>query len=123
MPSKSTELSTINRHYSQYKYNARRKNFPFELGREDFLDLVKGNCFYCGTPPKVTRYGNLSANKTAYLNGIDRYDNTKGYTLDNVKSCCSTCNFLKGTLHGDAFLEKVKSISEVISKKDLMKQE
>jgi hypothetical protein len=29
------------------------------------------------------------------VNGIDRMDNTKGYVLGNIVSCCTECNYVK----------------------------
>lgn len=31
-----------------------------------------------------------------FYNGIDRLDNTKGYTPENSVACCKHCNSLKG---------------------------
>jgi hypothetical protein len=36
-------------------------------------------------------------NGTFTRNGIDRKDNSKGYTIDNVVSCCFICNKGKWT--------------------------
>ena len=30
-----------------------------------------------------------------HQNGIDRMDNTKGYTLENINACCCECNLIK----------------------------
>jgi hypothetical protein len=49
------------------------------------------SCFYCtGTLPMCGH-------------GLDRFDNTKGYTLQNVVACCSACNRRKGRLEGIGF--------------------
>lgn len=52
----------------------------FNLDVHD-LDLILAlPCDYCGVSPS----------------GIDRKDNSKGYTRDNITSCCQRCNSIKG---------------------------
>jgi len=112
------ELSTIKTHYSQYIRNAKRRNIEFNIGFEDFYDIVKQDCFYCGASPRFIKHPTARSKRFAYVNGMDRYDNKQGYFLYNVRPCCSSCNYLKGSLNGDEFLAKVKSIAEVIYGRD-----
>lgn len=84
---------TTRNKYLQYKQGAVNRNFCFNLTKEDFSKLINGSCYICGRP---------TTNK--HCNGIDRYDNNKGYELDNCKTCCGDCNFLKKTLDHDDFL-------------------
>ena len=63
----------------QYINGAKTRDHIFELTKEQFHSLVSTSCHYCGTCQENG-------------NGIDRVDNTKGYTIDNVVSCCSLCN-------------------------------
>lgn len=70
--------------YSEYKKRATKKNIDFHLSNDDYLYLVTQDCYLCGK--KSNSY---------HLNGIDRLDNSKGYKLDNVKSCCASCNYTK----------------------------
>lgn len=65
-----------------YRKNAQRAGREFNLDRRLFEDLVTDVCFYCGDPPSP-------------VNGVDRVDNTRGYTEDNVVSCCRECNSAK----------------------------
>jgi hypothetical protein len=37
-------------------------------------------------------------------NGIDRVDNTKGYSVDNCVPCCRRCNVAKADMTPDQFL-------------------
>ena len=61
--------------YTIYGKNAHRRDLPFELSEQRFLDLTKSNCYYCGsTPATVVKRG-----KDIYVyNGIDRKNNTIG---------------------------------------------
>ena len=101
--------SLFNAIYLRFKSNAKRKERVFELTREQIRDIVTGPCHYCGVLPshefkKAKLYGSIS------VNSIDRVDSLKGYTIDNVVSCCMTCNTMKWHLPYDVFLAKIKAI-------------
>ena len=44
------------------------------------------------------------------LMGIDRKDNTLGYTLENSVPCCPTCNFAKRGLSVIEFIEWARRV-------------
>ena len=50
---------------------------------------------------------NVPASK---VNGIDRIDSSKGYSLDNCVPCCPLCNRLKSDLDKNMFLEHISKI-------------
>jgi hypothetical protein len=79
-----------------YQRNAKARGYEFNLSREQFKDITNKNCFYCGCPPSNLSKGSKKYNKGDYIySGIDRVDNDKGYTLDNVVPCCYPCNVRK----------------------------
>lgn len=86
-----------------YLRNAREKNISFELSFEQFLYLVQQNCFYCNSELS-NLMKSLSNNGDFKYNGIDRKDNTKGYTIDNCVSCCETCNKAKRDMSFEEFI-------------------
>ena len=43
-------------------------------------------------------------------NGLDRVDNNKGYTIDNVVPCCKRCNYAKNNQTPREFKEWVKKV-------------
>ena len=51
-------------------------------------------------------------NSTPKQIGIDRVDNTLGYTSNNVVSCCTECNFMKRTMNYQTFINKCIKISK-----------
>lgn len=61
--------------------------------------MVRADCWYCGSPPKIE------------FNGIDRKDNTSGYTEGNCVPCCSTCNYMKKCLDHATFIKRCKHIA------------
>ena len=89
-----------------YKYSAKERCFDFSLSRETFEKLTTSNCVYCGTTPCQfqTRFSDFK------YNGIDRVDNTLGYTEDNCVTCCKICNRMKDTLTVEDFKEHIKTI-------------
>jgi hypothetical protein len=70
--------------YCQYRNRAIKKQLDFLLTPEDYNVIIKKECYMCGK--KTDQH---------HQNGIDRMDNTKGYTLENVNACCCECNFVK----------------------------
>jgi hypothetical protein len=82
--------------YSSYKARAEKKELPFEISQETFSRYIDLPCYMCGK--EVT---------DMHSNGIDRFDNTKGYTLDNIRSCCGTCNYIKKNYEYDVFIQKL----------------
>ena len=79
---------------NRYRTGAKRRNFVYELNRDEFRELTKGDCFYCGIEPLQTIHGQRSNGEYIY-NGIDRTDSNKGYFKENCVSCCEMCNKAK----------------------------
>lgn len=84
---------------SYYKRNAKLRNLVWNISREEFDRLISGFCHYCGVPPRDRRL----AEKELKFNGIDRLDNKRGYEIDNLVSCCDTCNKAKLAMSVDEF--------------------
>lgn len=95
--------------YIHYKSNATQRKIDFNLSEEDFKVLVKQNCYYCGQAPTKTK---TASYKDEYeeINGIDRIDSSREYSLDNCVPCCEMCNKMKNTYTQNIFLEKVTQI-------------
>lgn len=98
----------INAYYHNYKKKAEERGLDFNLTKEEFTSFIFNNCAYCGSEPIAGTSMDRKCNKTGIpfkINGIDRIDSSKGYTIDNCVSCCGTCNKMKL----DHSLEKFKS--------------
>jgi len=90
---------------ARWKHRAKKKNFKYNLTREQVRLLIKQPCFYCGIEPyHVASY---RGNGTITYQGLDRVDNDKGYTFDNVVPCCRVCNHAKATMSMDEFKELI----------------
>lgn len=72
--------------YSLSKKNAKKKEKEFTLTLEEYTKLIETPCYYC---------------ENVYINcgiGLDRIDNSRGYTLDNVLPCCKFCNRMRNEI-------------------------
>jgi len=102
-------MAAFNRVYGNYKRHAEERGLSFELTKEDFSFLTKMNCHYCGAEPSNESPAH-DCNGSYTYNGIDRIDNSRGYTLDNVVPCCAVCNSMKGKLEYREFFEHIRKI-------------
>jgi hypothetical protein len=67
--------------HNRIKYSAKKRKKEFNITLEEYrAKYWDKNCYYCGDKSN---------------GGIDRADNTKGYTEDNIVPCCSCCNRAK----------------------------
>lgn len=97
--------------YSGYRRGAQIRGLAFKLSKSAFRQLVIGNCHYCGVPPTQVYNGrNKITNGPFTYNGVDRADNNRGYTDDNVRTCCKICNRAKHVLTETDFLTWVRKI-------------
>lgn len=85
--------------FTTSKRVAKQRGFCWEIEETDYYSLISNVCFYCS--------GELC--KTGV--GLDRKDNTKGYTLENSVPCCKNCNILKSDkLSSSEMVEVVKTL-------------
>jgi len=91
-----------------YKKGAVQRKLIWALTDEQVFEFLQGYCHYCGISPcTVSSYKDASGGVFTY-NGIDRKDNTKGYTLENCVSCCKICNSAKMALPYDEFVSYLR---------------
>jgi len=88
-----------NRIRRSYKIAARNRGYKWELPDEVFDKLIKSPCHYCGLSPSNTCVATPGSygDKVLY-SGVDRVDNTQGYTAENCVPCCAICNTAKSDL-------------------------
>lgn len=89
--------------YKDYKRGARKRGLKFFLTFKKYLEISSLPCSYCG--------------RQEVRNGIDRKDNSSGYTLENSGPCCSKCNLMKRNYSVKEFLEHAKRITSFQSKR------
>jgi hypothetical protein len=90
--------SYFNAIIASMRWGAKSRNLVWELEPDDVFKLIQQPCTYCG---QVVQFPDTH-------NGIDRINSELGYTTENTCSCCTTCNFAKGTLSVEAFKNWIK---------------
>jgi hypothetical protein len=96
---KEADSKRLIRHiWHDYCKGVASRDLTMPISYEKFVDLTIRPCFYCNR---------FSENR---YNGIDRYDNTIGYTEENVRPCCTNCNMMKNNYNPDAFTNKIDAI-------------
>jgi len=91
--------NNISVHYKNYINDSlKRGHGDFCLDFESFTELVQKPCHYC------------KEIKDNEVNGIDRVNNSLGYTRENCVSACWKCNRMKHFYHPEFFLDKCKII-------------
>lgn len=93
----------IKRMFATYLKNGSNINFY------DLKYLIFKNCFYCGEPPKNKVF---STNRKNFIevNGIDRIDNDKDYSKENIVTCCKICNYAKRDMTLEDFKQWVTKV-------------
>ena len=86
--------------YTQYLTAAQKRNYGFDLTKEEFNGFWQKPCHYCGGAIETI--------------GLDRVDSTMGYSIDNVVPCCSVCNRMKTDHTVEEFLEHVQKIYKMM---------
>lgn len=83
--------------YTIYRSRAKVSGFNFTLTREEFNELIEARCHYCDdTPKNELRRPRIYGTAVLRYQGVDRKNNARGYTNDNVVPCCGRCNLIKG---------------------------
>lgn len=93
-----------------------------ELDFDSFIYLTQQNCVYCGKEPSNiinrNKYKNVSdyikENSFVKYSTLDRIDNDKNHSLDNVVSACTHCNRSKNNLSVENFYNHVNKIKKFI---------
>lgn len=90
-----------------YKANARKRNLEWEIDNEYAHSLFLSSCYYCGLEPSNTYKTTYYVNK---YSGIDRLNNSAGYTKENCVSCCKVCNHAKHTMNEKTFIDWLQRV-------------
>ena len=85
--------------YNSYKKRADKKQLAFLINETVFEETKQKPCYICG------KYRDQY-----HINGIDRYDNTKGYEFENIRPCCGECNTMKKNFVFDSLINKIVTI-------------
>lgn len=89
------EKKRTNYRYTRYKNAAHLRGIEFNISPELFWKIKNSKCFYCDNNPP---------------NGIDRLFSDKPYEYTNIVPCCKRCNYAKGTVGFDKFIEWIRLV-------------
>jgi hypothetical protein len=79
---------------------AESRNIPVDMSRQHVIEQVfESECYYCGTI------------RGRFLLGLDRVDNSKGYTDENTVCCCLPCNFGKNKFTATEYIDRCDLIA------------
>jgi len=96
--------------YKRLIREAHKRGWRVEFSYEEFLPLTEIECCrYCNGPIVWHKH---TTNRNAGTN-LDRKDNTKNYTLDNIAICCHTCNTRKSNWLSDDEFQLVQDMLRV----------
>ena len=107
--------------YRGYQRGAVKRGLFFDLSLEDFLELTRKACYYCGSPPSNTfqltyakglHKGLPRAGAAFVYNGLDRVDPVVGYNKSNCVPCCITCNIAKSDMPLEQFKAWVSRVHQ-----------
>jgi hypothetical protein len=88
--------------YARLKANAKRRRKPFEITREDWLELCRITGYHNGT---VGKTGDHRSSLT-----VDRIDHRKGYVSGNIRVITHSENSRKGAYEMEARLKSGKLV-------------
>lgn len=114
------EKALLKVQYSHLKRRNEAKGFTDTVSLDVFSLLVKSPCKYCGIEYSKEIEDRLNESKrkkrlsdhVLKCNGVDRVDNTKGYSIDNSVPCCKFCNIAKHTMSEGDFYAWVRRVYE-----------
>lgn len=72
--------------FNYAKISARKRNLEFFITFDEYKKIIDNKCFYTGVNLLMESGGG----------SLDRIDNNKGYTVDNVIPCCGWVNKMRG---------------------------
>lgn len=94
-------FSRVNPRFTNAKSSSRRRGLEWSIQKSEFKEFLTKKCHYCE--------GSLSPTGI----GLDRLDNSKGYTISNVVPCCGDCNKVRSNiLTHDEMVIVMKSLKE-----------
>lgn len=83
---KVTKIKPKTRYTKCVNYSKSRQ-IEFNLTLEEYSALCNLPCYYCSDVKYNSGYG------------LDRIDNNKGYTIENVIPCCGDCNVTRSDIY------------------------
>jgi hypothetical protein len=109
--------------YRRYIHAALSRKLEFSLPEKLFFSMCESSCHYCNAAP-YAECGTCKWDERPVYTGVDRKNNTIGYTVENCVPCCKVCNHAKHTMSYEEFVNWIKSTSRNLERvmKDVQDQ-
>lgn len=91
-------IKTPSYKYREYRNGAIDRNYEFDISFDEFMSYWQKPCAYCGVEIETV--------------GLDRVDNSLGYSIGNIQTCCFRCNRSKDTFSKQEYIEHCKRVVE-----------
>lgn len=85
--------AVLNTKLLSYKKSAASRGYSWNLTKSEAQHMFLQDCYFCGSKPSEMKIKHYST--VAFVNGIDRVDNSLGYEPTNCVPCCKKCQFNK----------------------------
>ena len=102
--------TALKNHYYRYQTRAQKFNREFSLTMEEFRSMVMSDCYYCDAEPVENSHSKRTAHANYKANTIDRIDSSKGYLIENCRSCCWPCNQAKNVMSEKEFYSWIERV-------------
>lgn len=99
----------FNNAFHIHKQAAARRGIPAFLTRDQYIEIIKKPCHYCGG--FSTRSTQKSKRVTVLANSVDRRNNEPYYKPENTVPACFTCQAMKSDFSEDTFLAQAAKIA------------
>lgn len=93
--------------FNSLRSRAKRRNLEVGITFEEYRQLKISDCHYCGMNNMFLKYYCEVMNIGMPYMSIDRKDNNRGYSRDNVVACCFLCNKIKGSFFTSEEMKKI----------------
>jgi hypothetical protein len=101
--------------FRQIRDGAKRRGLEWSLSEDQVYELTSKPCHYCGALPENLCKSKRQEGKPGLAeytyNGIDRQDNSVGYTVSNCVPCCTHCNIAKRDRGYQEFIDWISKVS------------
>jgi predicted nucleic acid-binding Zn ribbon protein len=95
---RNSEINKQRSLFAQFLSNSNRRGIAVTLTQKDYLSLKGESCYYCGETNKI---------------GRDRKDSRGIYSLENTVPSCIWCNWMKGLMTPEIFIQKCNMIAKI----------
>ncbi|CAB4138861.1 hypothetical protein UFOVP343_14 [uncultured Caudovirales phage] len=92
------------------------KNWPFDLTLEFLCGMYEDQCGLCALTGKVLELKADKKVRSSNLVSLDRLDNKKGYTKDNVWLVTSRANYSRGPMSVTEYIELCSNVVQRLGK-------